>query len=81
MRASRTAGSSALGGTLSCASQLVRVSVCSRSGWVAANTWVTAPPVSFATMSKSVSSSASQQSVMKRASPGSVKSWSGVAGV
>jgi hypothetical protein len=55
-----TAGSSTLGGKLLCASQLVRVTVCRSSGWSAANTWLIAPPVSFATRSMSVSWSASQ---------------------
>src|SRR6266581_821871 len=65
---------------LSCASQLVRVSVCSRSAWLAANTWETAPPVSLATRSMSVRPSASQPPAMKRARPFRVKSWSGAAG-
>ena len=68
------------GGRLSCASQLVSVRVCSRSGWPAANTCETAPPVSLATRSTSASSSASQQSATKRARPGSEKSWPAAAG-
>ena len=43
-------------------SQLVRVSVASRSGWRAAKIWAMAPPVSLATRSIPVSPSASQKS-------------------
>jgi hypothetical protein len=54
--------------------------VCSRPGWLTANTWVIAPPVSFATRSVSVSSSASQKSD-EAGQGGSEKSWSVAAGV
>src|SRR5205814_782432 len=76
-RSRRSAGLTASGGQLSCVSQLVSVSVRSRSGCPAAKSCAIPPPLSLPTRSIGPRSSASQSWATMRACAVNETSWSG----
>jgi len=81
LRAASMIGLTASGGQLSCVSQLVSVSVRSRSGCRAAKSCAIPPPLSLPTRSIGPRSSASQSSASMRACAVNETSWSGAISV
>ena len=80
-RASRIVDLKALGGTLSCVSQLANTRVLMRAGCVAAKRWAIAPPVSLATRSTVSRPSSAQTASSISANAAIPNGCPGVAGV